>query len=130
MKELSLTWDFDTTVYTLALNETWGVALGNLCWQPVSQTKRSEWYFVLSDCEKTAAFGVKTGCNSFCQWQIEPDRITLIIDVKNGGEGIELTEPLLCCTILSIVLFLCFSLSLRLTKIVWLMLCRCLVLPL
>ena len=101
VKEFSLTWDFDTTAYTAVLNETWGVALGNLGWKPLSETKRSEWYFVLSDGEKSMGFGVKTGCNSFCQWQIEPDRITLIIDVKNGGEGIELTEPLLCCTVVS-----------------------------
>lgn len=101
VKEFSLTWELDTSAYTTVLNETWGVALGNLGWKPLSETKRSEWYFVLSDGEKSTCFGVKTGCNSFCQWQIEEGRITLIIDVKNGGEGIELTEPLLCCTVVS-----------------------------
>lgn len=101
VKDFSLTWDFDTAAYTTVLNETWGVALGNLGWKPREEVKRSEWYFVLSDGEKSACFGVKTGCNSFCQWQIEDGRITLIIDVKNGGEGIELAEPLLCCTVVS-----------------------------
>ena len=101
VREISLTWDFDTTPYTRILADTWGVALGNLGWKSRGEGKRAEWYFTLSDGERACCFGVKTGCNSFCSWLIEEKRITLICDVRNGGEGVELKEPLLCATVVS-----------------------------
>ena len=101
VKEIRLTWDFDSTRCTKLLADCWGVALGDLGWKDRSEVKRAAWYFCLTDGETTDCFGVKTGCSSFCSWLIEDDRITLICDVRSGGEGVELAEPLLCATVVS-----------------------------
>ena len=101
VKEIRLTWDFDSTRCTKLLADCWGVALGDLGWKDRNEVKRAAWYFCLTDGETTDCFGVKTGCSSFCSWLIEDDRITLICDVRSGGEGVELAEPLLCATVVS-----------------------------
>ena len=101
VREIRLTWDIDLSRYTKLLADCWGVALGDLGWKERGEVKFAAWYFSVTDGETTACFGVKTGCSSFCSWHIEENRITLICDVRSGGEGVELTEPLLCATVVS-----------------------------
>ena len=103
VREFRLTWDFDMTPYTKILADSWGVALGNLGWKDRASVTRAEWYFALTDNSGSTShcFGVRTGCAAFCSWLIEENRLTLVCDVRSGGEGVELTEPLLCATVVS-----------------------------
>lgn len=101
VKELRLTWEYDMARYTKVLADAWGVSLGDLGWKARGRVLRAEWYFAMTDGETTVCFGVKTGCNSFCSWEIGEKNVTLVLDVKNGGEGVALAEPLLCATVLS-----------------------------
>lgn len=101
VKEIRLTWQLDTSGYTKILSDAWGVTAGTLGWKKKEGVARAEWYFALAGEQGVRCFGVKTGCSSFCSWLIEPQRITLICDVKNGGEGVELTQPLLCAVAVS-----------------------------
>jgi alpha-galactosidase len=96
VKQVKIKWFFDTSFMKKVLPDSWGVALANLGWKTLPLERPAEWYFAAFDGEHTHGFGVKTGCNSFCSWTIESDGVTLICDTRNGGEGVELTAPLLC----------------------------------
>ncbi len=96
-----LTWDFDSSHYHKILSDRWGVADGDLGWVAIEPAHVGYWYFTLAQADEAISFGVKTGCNSFCSWQIEADKITLTCDVRNGGGGVHLTDPLTCCTVIS-----------------------------
>lgn len=101
IKAFQLCWDFDASAYTKILCDCWGVADGNLGWFALKPVHPAQWYFTLFGANGCFSVGVKTGCNSFCSWQIEADKITLTCDVRNGGGGVHLTEPLDCCTVIS-----------------------------
>jgi alpha-galactosidase len=96
VSSVEIKWYFDTSFMKKVLADTWGVARADLSWRPLPLARPAEWYFLAYDGERTHGFGVKTGCNSFCSWVIEPDGVTLRCDTRNGGEGVELTQPLLC----------------------------------
>jgi alpha-galactosidase len=67
--------------------------------QPIAATpalppaaKKSPWYLLISDGVLTQAYGVKTGANSFCYWQISTETLDLFLDTNSGGEGVLLGE--------------------------------------
>ena len=93
---VKIKWFFDTSFMRKVLADTWGVALADLQWRELPLPHPAQWYFAAFDGTHTHGFGVKTGCNSFCAWEIEADGVILNCDVRNGGEGVELREPLLC----------------------------------
>ena len=95
IKYVRVKWFFDTAFMKKVLADTWGVALADLEWVTLPLKHPAQWYFSAFDGEHTHGFGVKTGCNSFCSWEIAPDGITLTCDVRNGGEGVRLREELL-----------------------------------
>ncbi|MBQ8718347.1 MAG: hypothetical protein IJY66_03695 [Clostridia bacterium] len=95
IKYVRVKWFFDTSFMKKVLADTWGVALADLQWRTLPLPHPAQWYFTAFDGEHTHSFGVKTGCNSFCSWEIEADGVTLNCDVRNGGEGVELREELL-----------------------------------
>ena len=101
LSSFQLVWDFDTSCYEKILSDRWGVADGDLGWVSIEPAHVGYWYFTLANREKAISFGVKTGCNCFAHWLIEQDKITLTCDVRNGGGGVQLIEPLPCCTVVS-----------------------------
>jgi alpha-galactosidase len=48
------------------------------------------WYFLASNGKVTHGYGVKTGAAAFCFWQVDPAGISLWLDVRNGGSGVQL----------------------------------------
>ena len=96
VEQVRVKWSFDTSFMQKILADTWGVALADLEWVTLPLKHPAQWYFAAFDGTYTHGFGVKTGCNSFCAWDIEADGVTLICDVRNGGEGVELKEAILC----------------------------------
>jgi alpha-galactosidase len=42
--------------------------------------------------KSTNGFGVKTGCNTFCFWQISDKKLSLTLDTLSGGNGVELGD--------------------------------------
>jgi alpha-galactosidase len=91
------------------LGDQWERSYGDLNWETPSfispspapaatapalppVAKRSPWYLLISDGVLTQAYGVKTGANSFCSWQISPDALELFLDTNSGGSGVLLGE--------------------------------------
>ena len=90
------------------LTDQWERSYGDLDWEtpsftaptsvtgttpiPAAVAKRSPWYLLISDGVLTQAYGVKTGANSFCSWQISSDALDLVLDTNSGGSGVLLGE--------------------------------------
>lgn len=99
VKYIVAKWKDDFADIKRVLGDSLGVAGGDLAWLPLIHERRMAWYFLANNGEVTHGYGVKTGCNSFCSWQINQREIILTIDVRNGGDGVILKEELLCCEI-------------------------------
>lgn len=48
------------------------------------------WYFMAYDGKVTHGYGVKTNPASMCFWQVDSFGVTLWLDVRNGGAGVQL----------------------------------------
>nr|MBQ4319072.1 hypothetical protein [Clostridia bacterium] len=74
--------------------------INQIPWRGVTPNSIMPWYFHAYDGERLTSYGVKTGPNAFCHFQCDDHGITLWIDVRNGGRGVEITEPLDVCDII------------------------------
>lgn len=92
-------WCCDFSSIQRVLGDAPGVAFGDLAWMPVVPEKYWAWYLQCFDGKRTHCYGVKTGCNSFCFWQLDQEGISLTLDIRNGGSGVMLRAPLLCATV-------------------------------
>ncbi len=99
VSRIRVRWNADFTMIKRMLGDSPGVEFGDLGWMPVIPEKHWAWYIQCYDGVSTHCYGVKTGCNSFCFWQLDPEGVTLTLDVRNGGDGVVLRESLVCATV-------------------------------
>ncbi|HEY4935229.1 MAG TPA: hypothetical protein VII44_01540, partial [Puia sp.] len=107
MEFIKCSWKQVFPVSSKFLADQWERSYGDLNWEtpsltsppltttsltPPSLVKRSPWYLMISDGLFTQAYGVKTGANSFCSWQVSPDSLELFLDTNSGGMGVLLGE--------------------------------------
>ncbi len=94
-RELELikcTWKQNAAANSKFLADHWERSYGDLNWETPALTRRAPWYMLVSDGVLTQAFGVKTGSNSICSWQISPDSLELQLDTHSGGMGVILGD--------------------------------------
>jgi alpha-galactosidase len=72
------------------LGDAWERAYGDLEWKPLDGRRVLPWYFLASNGQLTHGYGVKTGPAAVCGWFAGPDGVTLDMDVRNGGCGVQL----------------------------------------
>lgn len=99
LQRIKLQWRGDFSFLKYILQDAWCVACGDLSWNPMRPEAALPWYFMGFDGKRTHGYGVRTGCNAFCFWQVDTMGLSLWIDVRNGGDGVILKEPLLCVEI-------------------------------
>lgn len=99
VKRIRVRWQGDFSEIKRVLGDSPGVERGDLAWLPVMPEKVWTWYLQCFDGQHTHGYGVMTGCNSFCFWQLDREGITLTLDVRNGGDGVLIRKPLLCATV-------------------------------
>lgn len=81
------------------LCDTWERSYGDLCWHGIEENRFMPWYFMTTDGNSHAGYGVKTGCNSFVSFQLDDSGITAWIDVRSGSFGVHLNgRRLLACS--------------------------------
>ena len=85
-----ITWDMATQASIRILGDHWERGYGDLEFRGIVPERVMPWYFIAESEVGYLAAGVKTGCNAFCSWQVTRDSITLCLDVRNGGMGVEL----------------------------------------
>jgi alpha-galactosidase len=90
LKEVRLSWRYATANTSAILGDAWERTYGNISWQKINATKKLPWYCIAHDDNNTICFGVKTGCNTICSWQISNDKLQLTLDTRTGGNGVQL----------------------------------------
>jgi len=90
LNNVQLKWKYNMEASVKILGDHWERTYGDVSWKSPEITKKMPWYFIQSDGQNTNCFGVKTGANSICFWQINNNNIQLILDTSSGGVGVRL----------------------------------------
>lgn len=85
-----LKWKHASSTSAKCLGDHWERSYGDVYWQSPEASKKMPWYFLQNDGLRTNCFGVKTGANSICYWQLKHDTIQLTMDTRSGGIGVQL----------------------------------------
>ena len=92
LTHLHLRWSLAVSNSLLCLGDAWERSYGDLAWRSLVPERPMPWYFATFDGAATHCYGVKTGARAFCFWQVDPEGVSLWMDVSNGGSGVMLGE--------------------------------------
>jgi alpha-galactosidase len=95
LTHLHLRWAATVSNSLLCLGDAWERSYGDLAWRSLVPERPMPWYFATWDGAATHAYGVKTGARALCFWQLDPEGVSLWLDVSNGGNGVVLGERIL-----------------------------------
>ncbi|MBK0379700.1 alpha-amylase family protein [Mucilaginibacter segetis] len=95
LSNIILDWHYETPTSSKVLGDHWERSYGDLRFEPANFNRKMPWYFVQHNKNSTTCFGVKTGCNSICYWQLGDGKMRLTMDTRNGGNGVNLAERVL-----------------------------------
>jgi len=99
---LHVRWLASVNPKLVCLGDHWERSYGDLGWRGIVPERVMPWYFATHDGNEVHAYGVKTGAAALCFWQIDPEGISLWLDVSNGGDGVLLgSRELHAATILT-----------------------------
>ena len=87
---IHLRWAQDVASNLLFLGDDWERSYGTLSWRGMEPERIMPWYFFAFDGKSTMASGVKTAASALCFWQVDPAGVSLWLDVRNGGRGVQL----------------------------------------
>ncbi len=73
-----------------ALGDAWERSYGDLGWRNLIPERVMPWYFATHDGATCHGYGVKTDAAALCFWQLDPEGVSLWLNVTNGGDGVEL----------------------------------------
>jgi len=101
LERVHLRWQTKVPERWRILNDQWERSYGDLEWRGMLGDRVLPWYFLAFDGRATHGYGVETGCAAFAFWQVDPDGISLWIDVRNGGGPVRLGERVLDAVIVT-----------------------------
>jgi alpha-galactosidase len=87
---VQLRWNWRVSESWRILGDAWERSYGDLAWRGLEPERVMPWYFLAFDGASTFALGVETGAASLCFWQVDPQGVSLWLDVRNGGRGVKL----------------------------------------
>jgi alpha-galactosidase len=90
ISSVTLSWNTPSKSNSKIMNDHWERTYGDISWHKSSSTELLPWYFMEYNNHDTFGFGVKTSGNTFCGWQINDTQLSLQIDTRSGGNGVEL----------------------------------------
>jgi alpha-galactosidase len=88
-------WQIEISEKLRVLGDAWERSYGELGWRNVIPERAMPWYFATFDAERCHAYGVKTDARALCFWQLDPQGVSLWLNVANGGSGVELGKRVL-----------------------------------
>ena len=89
---LRLRWQITAGESLAFCGDAWERSYGDLAWRNMDPERILPWYFLAANGALTAACGVRTGAAAFAFWQVDPAGVTLWLDVRNGGSGLDLGD--------------------------------------
>ena len=90
LSAVTLYWNKPSATAAAILNDHWERTYGDVSWHPAVASEILPWYFMEYNNKNTNGFGVKTGTKSFCFWQIGNSKLSLTLDTRSGGNGVQL----------------------------------------
>ncbi|RYF25188.1 MAG: hypothetical protein EOO42_04265 [Flavobacteriales bacterium] len=91
ISNIIISWSFNDKAAKY-LGDHWERTYGDVSFQKADFERKMPWYFIQHDDNDTNCFGVKTGCKSICHWQVGKGKMQLVLDTKNGGNGVVLGD--------------------------------------
>lgn len=88
VKYIKLRWNKVTSNKVRILGDAWERGYGDLEWRGMCNNRILPWYFLVSGEEKQWGYGVKVRPSSMCFWMMDSHGITLVMDVRCGGDGV------------------------------------------
>jgi alpha-galactosidase len=85
-------WQAQVTPDLRALGDAWERSYGELGWRNLIPERVMPWYFATYDGAICHGYGVKTDAAALCFWQLDPEGVSLWLNVTNGGNGVELGQ--------------------------------------
>ena len=102
VKSIKLHWTGTLEQTTLCLGDAWERAYSDLGWRPLDNSGSMPWYFMATAGGRTDGYGVMTSPGAMCCWTADATGLTLIADVRCGGQGVQLgSRTLDVCTVTS-----------------------------
>ncbi len=71
-----------------ALGDAWERSYGDLGWRDLIPGREMPWYFATHDGAACHGYGVKTDATALCFWQLDPEGVSLWLNVTNDGDGV------------------------------------------
>src|SRR5512143_493734 len=92
LSEVTLHWKMERTPSSQVLNDHWERTYGNASWHTPQDDEILPWYFMEHSRGSTFGYGVMTGARSMCYWKLQEKMLTLTLDTRSGGNGVQLGE--------------------------------------
>lgn len=90
VRRVALRWKVEIGRNTRILGDHWERGYGDFCWLPIQPDRVLPWYFLSTDGVETNGYGVKTAPSALCCWLVDDHCVTLLLDLRCGGDGVEL----------------------------------------
>ena len=90
IRQVRLRWRFKARLRGVVLGDAWERAYGDLEWTCINPFRSLPWYALVQDGCDTVGYGVMVRPGAICSWQLDPEGVTLWLDVRSGGEGVVL----------------------------------------
>ena len=85
-------WRLPVAMGLRVLGDAWERSYGELGWRDMIPERVLPWYFATRDGVACHGYGVKTDAAALCFWQLDPEGVSLWLNVTNGGNGVELGQ--------------------------------------
>lgn len=95
LNAVTIVWRIPGNKSSVILNDHWERTYGDVSWHKSTESDILPWYFIEHNGGNTNGFGVKTGTKSFCFWQIKNESLSLTMDTRSGGDGVQLGDKTL-----------------------------------
>lgn len=82
----NLSWDKNIRF----LGDAWERGYGDMEWKGMNPNRFMPWYFCAKSEAKSICYGVKVRPSAMCFWQVDSLGMTLFLDVRCGGSGVNL----------------------------------------
>ena len=92
LTQIHVRWSVSVAPGLRGLGDHWERSYGDLAWRGMVPERVMPWYFATYDGSTLHGYGVETGAGALCFWQVDPEGVSLWLDVTNGGAGVELGQ--------------------------------------
>ena len=97
LHQVVLQWAYPVNNSATVSGDHWERTYGDVSFRSPLFERKMPWYFIQYDGENTTCFGVRTGCQAICHWQVGDGTMQFTVDTRSGGVGVQLGERMLNC---------------------------------